>query len=124
MTHRLKKGGRRGLQGLAEELADRPKSELPLNRSQTPLKDFSSEILKRQTVRRKDLRRLVPLSDTTIYELEQKGQFPKRFYLTPRCAVWPLEEVLAWVDERRAACETGMADRAPHPDYRLRSANG
>ena len=67
VTHKLKKGGRKALQGLAEELRCRPKSEQQSNCSKTPGKDFSSEILKRQTVRRKDLRRLAPVLDTEIY---------------------------------------------------------
>ncbi|WP_245863698.1 helix-turn-helix transcriptional regulator [Caulobacter mirabilis] len=44
-------------------------------------------------VRRAELRRIVPLADTTIYDLEGKGQFPRRFSLTPRCVVWDLNEV-------------------------------
>ena len=80
----------------------------------------AKEMLKRQTVRRKELQRLVPLSDTTIYEMEQKGEFPKRFYLTPRCVVWPLGDVLEWIDERREASLAGATKLAPHPDYRLR----
>ena len=45
-----------------------------------------------QTIRRPDLRKIVPLADTTIYEMEQRGEFPRRFYLTPRCVVWDLAE--------------------------------
>ncbi len=123
MAHQLKQGGRQALKGLADELRviSRP---LPQQSSRRAMpRDLSSEILKRQTVRRKELRRLVPLSDTTIYELEQKGKFPKRFYLTPRCVVWPLAEVLNWVDERRQACESGDIELAPHPDVHLRGNN-
>lgn len=36
-------------------------------------------------IRRNDLRQVVPLGDTAIYQMEQRGEFPKRFYLTPRC---------------------------------------
>ena len=43
---------------------------------------------------------MVPLSATTIYELEQRGEFPKRFYLTPRCAAWDLDEVNEWLEQR------------------------
>tara|TARA_R110001606_G_scaffold398804_1_gene579026 strand:- start:252 stop:431 length:180 start_codon:yes stop_codon:yes gene_type:complete len=59
----------------------------------------------------------MPLSDTTIYELEQKGEFPQRFYLTPRCVVWPLAEVLEWIDAQRRKGREGCG---PHPDYRMR----
>ena len=120
MAHQLRQGGRQALKGLAEELRINNRS-LPRQNSRRAMpRDLSAEILKRQTVRRKDLRRLVPLSDTTIYELEQKGKFPKRFYLTPRCVVWPLADVLNWVDDRRQACESGDIELAPHPDVHLR----
>ena len=38
----------------------------------------------------------VPLADTTIYELEQRGEFPRRFNLTARCVAWDLAEVEAF----------------------------
>jgi prophage regulatory protein len=44
---------------------------------------------------------MVPLGDTTIYEMEQRGEFPRRFALSPRCVVWDLGEVEAWLEERR-----------------------
>ena len=47
-------------------------------------------ILKR-LIRRDELLKLIPMSDATIYQLEKAGKFPKRFHLTPRCAVWDLE---------------------------------
>jgi prophage regulatory protein len=76
------------------------------------------EIVKaKPVVRRQQLRELVPLADTTIYEMEQRGAFPKRFYLTPRCPVWDLGEINHWLAARRAA--TGLVS-PPHPDVRRR----
>lgn len=74
----------------------------------------------RRTVRRKELREIVPLSDTTIYELEQRGEFPQRFNLTPRCVVWDLAEVKTWIDERRRASDAALIKRVPPPDVRKR----
>jgi prophage regulatory protein len=68
-------------------------------------------------IRREQLREIVPLADTTIYEMEQRGEFPKRFYLTPRCPAWDLEEVNAWLAARRT--ESGTIN-PPHPDVRRR----
>ena len=42
----------------------------------------------RRTIRRQELRQMVPLAETTIYEMERRGEFPRRFNLTPRCVVW------------------------------------
>lgn len=74
----------------------------------------------KQTIRRPELRKIVPLADTTIYEMEQRGEFPRRFNLTPRCVVWDLAEVEAWVEERRRASEAATIKRAPSPDVRKR----
>lgn len=73
----------------------------------------------KRTIRRPELRHIVPLADTTIYEMEQRGEFPRRFNLTPRCVVWDLDEVQAWIEERRRA---GSAARAPGPDVHQRRA--
>jgi prophage regulatory protein len=70
-------------------------------------------------IRREQLRAIVPLADTTIYEMEQRGEFPRRFYLTPRCPVWDLGEVKAWLVARRTASDAG--DIQPEgPDVRKR----
>jgi prophage regulatory protein len=74
----------------------------------------------RRTIRRTELRRIVPLADTTIYELEQRGEFPRRFNLTARCVVWDLEEVETWLDERRQASDAAQINTAPSPDVRQR----
>jgi predicted DNA-binding transcriptional regulator AlpA len=73
-----------------------------------------------RTIRRHELRLIVPLADTTIYEMEKRGEFPRRFNLTPRCVVWDLEEVEAWLEQRRQTHLAGRAKIAPGPDVRQR----
>ena len=73
-----------------------------------------------RTIRRHELRAIVPLADTTIYDMEQRGEFPRRFYLTSRCVVWDLAEVEAWLEERRRASRAKAVKRAPIPDVQLR----
>ncbi|HWL05399.1 MAG TPA: AlpA family phage regulatory protein [Xanthobacteraceae bacterium] len=82
--------------------------------------NYSSPPLGKRTIRRHQLRELVPLADTTIYDMEQRGEFPQRFYLTARCVVWDLAEVEAWLDERRQASRERTIKRAPCPDVTLR----
>jgi prophage regulatory protein len=79
-----------------------------------------STIPVRRTIRRSELRQIVPVADTTIYEMEQRGEFPRRFYLSPRCVVWDLAEVEAWIEERRLASDAAVNKRAPAPDVRQR----
>lgn len=78
-----------------------------------------SEHFKR-IVRRQQLRLIIPLADTTIYEMEQRGEFPRRIYLTPRCAGWDLDEIEAWIEERRRASGAAPAEPGAFPDVRKR----
>lgn len=83
-----------------EALPQFPKSPLPF----------------RRTIRRQELRQIVPLAETTIYEMERRGEFPRRFNLTARCVVWDLAEVEAWVEERKQA----PRGRTTRPDVHQR----
>ncbi|MEG8063822.1 AlpA family transcriptional regulator [Xanthomonas hortorum pv. gardneri] len=70
----------------------------------------------RRTIRRQDLHQIVPFADPTIYGMEQLGEFPRRFNLTPRCVVWDLAEVDSWIEARKQAPRGGVSK----PDVRLR----
>ncbi len=70
----------------------------------------------KRTIRRQQLREMVPLADSTIYEMEQRGEFPRRFALSPRCVVWDMAEVEAWLASRRST----PIVRAQSPDVRHR----
>ncbi len=63
----------------------------------------------RRPLRRQELRLIVPLAETTIYEMERRGEFPRRFNLTPRCVVWDLAEVEAWAVERKQRPRGGIS---------------
>ena len=63
---------------------------------------------------------MVPLGDTTIYEMEQRDEFPHRFPITSRIVAWDLAEVEAWIEQRRCEHKCGKIDRAPAPDVRRR----
>jgi prophage regulatory protein len=73
-----------------------------------------------RTIRRHELRLIVQLADSAIYEMEKRGEFPRRFNLTPRCVVWDLEEVETWLRQRRQTYLAGRAKIAPGPDVRQR----
>ena len=66
-----------------------------------------------QTIRKSELRKLVPLADTTIYQMEQRGEFPKRFNLSPRCVVWSLVEVENWIEQCRQNSKFPSASDRP-----------
>ncbi|HCG5510172.1 TPA: AlpA family phage regulatory protein [Vibrio parahaemolyticus] len=52
-------------------------------------------------INRKALLEMIPLSDRTIYNLEKRGEFPRRIVLTSRNVAWDLAEVDKWIEERR-----------------------
>ena len=63
---------------------------------------------------------MVPLADSTIYELERRGEFPQRFFLTARCVVWDMAEVEEWLRSRRQPGGNELVKKAPVPDFRQR----
>lgn len=69
-----------------------------------------------RTIRRQQLKQIVPLADSTIFGMEQRGEFPRRFALSPRCVVWDLAEVEEWLTSRR----TQPIERGQQVDVRLR----
>ena len=73
-------------------------------------------------IRRNQLKLLIPLADSTIYEMEQRGEFPRRFSLTSRCVVWDLTEVEAWIEQRKMDFYAGRVRLAPAPDVHMRRA--
>lgn len=75
-----------------------------------------------RTIRRDQLAQIVPLSDTTIYDMEMRGEFPRRFWLTSRTVAWDLDEVCAWLEKRRRDSQEKLIQKAPAPDVRLRRA--
>lgn len=61
----------------------------------------------RTLINRRQLLAMIPLSDRTIFNLEQRGGFPRRIALTSRNVAWDLAEVEAWIEARRVC----QADR-------------
>lgn len=61
-------------------------------------------------INRKKLHSMIPLSERTIFDMEQRGDFPRRIALTSRNVAWDLAEVEKWIEERKAA-----GDKARRP---------
>ena len=86
----------------------------------------AAEISIKRSIRRRHLREMVPLADSTIYEMEPRGEFPRRFALSPRCVVRGLAEVQAWLASRRptpvvrAVSTSGNGDRALFDGFKQR----
>ena len=98
-----------------------PHKNPPDTRSIIDMKRVSARTVPRM-VRRAQLRNIVPLSDTTIYEMEQRGEFPKRCYLTSRCVCWDFSEVEQWLENRRQLSLAKVFKTSTYPDVRQRKS--
>jgi prophage regulatory protein len=54
-----------------------------------------------RTIRRHELRLIVPLADSKIFKMEKRGEFPHRFNPSPRRVVWDLADDETWREDRR-----------------------
>ena len=54
-------------------------------------------------INRKKLLTMIPLSDRTIFNLEQRGKFPRRITLTSRNIAWELDAIEAWIEARKSS---------------------
>jgi prophage regulatory protein len=60
---------------------------------------------------------MIPLSERTIFNMEQRGEFPRRIVLTSRNVAWDLEEIEEWIEARRSSC-----DQPTRPGFNLPAA--
>ncbi len=54
----------------------------------------------RRVIRKRELFKMIPLSDTSVWRMERRGEFPKRFTLGGRAVGWFLDEVNEWLDAK------------------------
>lgn len=54
-------------------------------------------------INRKKLLAMIPLAERTIFNMEQRGEFPRSIALTSRNVAWDLSEVEEWIEARRSS---------------------
>lgn len=54
-------------------------------------------------INRKKLLAMIPLAERTIYNMEQRGEFPRRIALTSRNVAWDLAEIEHWIEGRKSS---------------------
>lgn len=59
-------------------------------------------------INRKKLLAMIPLSERTIFNMEQRGEFPRRIALTSRNVAWDLAEVEDWIEARKSSGTQAM----------------
>lgn len=68
----------------------------------------------RMLIDRHQLLQKVPLSARTIYDMEQRGEFPTHFTISPTKVAWDLAEVDAWIDLKKTSGDHGVAPVSRH----------
>ena len=59
-------------------------------------------------INRKKLLAMIPLSERTIFNMEQRGEFPRRIALTSRNVAWDLAEVEEGIEARKSSGTQAM----------------
>ena len=70
----------------------------------------------RVLIDRRRLHEIVPLSERTVFDMEQRGEFPKRFTLSARRVAWDLAEVEKWIEDCRSAGKQATIPGAKTPE--------
>ena len=71
--------------------------------------EFHHQKLEERLLPRRELRRIVPVSDMTIWRWERAGVFPRHVSINGR-NYWRLSEVLDWIERQQAAGSRGGVD--------------
>ena len=56
---------------------------------------------------RRERAKLVPLSETTVWRMELRGEFPRRIQIARKRVAWSRREVEAWIKNRAAQRPAG-----------------
>jgi prophage regulatory protein len=59
-------------------------------------------INQKRIIRKPELKKIIGLSDPSIYRLEKAGKFPKRLQLGGNSVGWLSDEIYNWMDEKAA----------------------
>jgi prophage regulatory protein len=62
----------------------------------------SNPLIADDLILRPERKRLVPLSDATIWRLERAGKFPRRILISKKRVAWRRSDIEAWLKKRAA----------------------
>ncbi|MBB2206647.1 helix-turn-helix transcriptional regulator [Gluconacetobacter takamatsuzukensis] len=62
---------------------------------------MEGKVKSKTLIGRKKLHAMIPLAERTIFNMEQRGDFPRRIALTSRNVAWDLAEIEKWIEARK-----------------------
>lgn len=54
-------------------------------------------------INRKKLHDMIPLAARTVFNMEKRGEFPRRIVLTSRRVAWDLAEIKEWIEAQKTS---------------------
>lgn len=67
------------------------------------------QVKRDRLLRLPDVEAATGLKKSSIYLLQQRGEFPRCVQVTPRCVAWAESAVLQWIQDRIAAASAASA---------------
>lgn len=61
---------------------------------------MSRRLLPDDLILKHERKRLVPLSEPTIWRMERRGEFPRRIRVSPGRVAWRRSEIERWLEQR------------------------
>lgn len=68
----------------------------------TPIPNSCTRVLTRASLKAYG----IPFSNPTLLRLERRGEFPRRFFLTPKTPAWNMADITAWIATRQTVTES------------------
>lgn len=66
---------------------------------------MSNSLAPNDLILRPERRRIVPLSDSTIWRMERRGKFPRRILISEKRVAWRRSEIERWLEHRAASSQ-------------------
>jgi predicted DNA-binding transcriptional regulator AlpA len=64
-----------------------------------------------ELILRPERKRLVPLSDTTVWRMERRGEFPRRIHISEKRVAWRRSEIEEWLERRAVPSQLPFLQR-------------
>jgi prophage regulatory protein len=76
---------------------------------------MSKRLPEAELILKHERKRLVPLSEPTIWRMERRGEFPQRIRVSPGRVAWRRSEIERWLEQRQRASLVVSTVVAPSP---------
>jgi prophage regulatory protein len=76
---------------------------------------MSKRLPEAELILKHERRRLVPLSEATVWRMERRNEFPRRIRVSSGRVAWRRSEIERWLEHRQRALPTSPSTSAASP---------